>query len=311
MLTTGGFVAAPVAVACWLRRVPVVVFLPDVEPGQAVKFVARLATTITVTTDESRGYFPGKNVIVTGYPTRSDLRTGRSDDGATALSVGARSQNAVGDGRQQRRAQSQSRDHGEFAATLLAKYQIIHISGATDALEVRSAYEALPEDLKRYYHVFEYVHEMGLALAAADLVISRAGASVLGEYPLFGLPSILVPYPYAWRYQKVNAQALVAHGAAVMLEDATLSETLRPTIERVLGDEAQFNAMRAAARSLARPDPARAVAQAVRAAVRTAGPPHDSASAGNAVDSNTRAVLCSRRWFSFLPSGGGDTDWMP
>ena len=51
MLTTGGFVAAPVAVACWLRRVPVVVCLPDVEPGQAVKFVARLATTITVTTD--------------------------------------------------------------------------------------------------------------------------------------------------------------------------------------------------------------------------------------------------------------------
>ena len=150
--------------------------------------------------------------------------------------------------------------------TLLAKYQIIHISGATDALEVRSAYEAVPAELKRYYHVFEYVHEMGLALAAADLVISRAGASVLGEYPLFGLPSILVPYPYAWRYQKVNAQALVAHGAAVMLEDATLSETLQPTIERVLGDEAQLNVMRTAARSLARPDAAQAVAQAVWAA---------------------------------------------
>jgi UDP-N-acetylglucosamine--N-acetylmuramyl-(pentapeptide) pyrophosphoryl-undecaprenol N-acetylglucosamine transferase len=60
MLTTGGFVAAPVAVACKLRRVPIVLYLPDVEPGQAVKFVARFASTIAVTTDESRAYFRGK-----------------------------------------------------------------------------------------------------------------------------------------------------------------------------------------------------------------------------------------------------------
>jgi UDP-N-acetylglucosamine--N-acetylmuramyl-(pentapeptide) pyrophosphoryl-undecaprenol N-acetylglucosamine transferase len=245
--------------------VPVVVFLPDVEPGQAVKFVARFARTVTVTTDESRGYFPGKNVIVTGYPTRSGL--GRADRTAAQQHfelVSDRKTLLVTGGSQG--ARSLNRAIMANATMLLAQYQIIHISGATDALDVRSAYEALPEDLKRYYHVFEYVHEMGLALAAADLVISRAGASILGEYPLFGLPSILVPYPYAWRYQTVNAQALAAHGAAVMLEDAALGETLRPMIERVLGDEAQLNAMRTAARSLARPDPARAVAQAVWAA---------------------------------------------
>ena len=264
MLTTGGFVAAPVAAACWLRRVPVVVFLPDVEPGQAVKFVARFATTIAVTTDESRGYFPGKNVIVTGYPTRSDL--GKADrvaaqqrfelmaDRPTLLVTGG-----------SKGARSLNRAVTTNLMALLAKYQIIHISGATDAAEVRAAHDALPVELQRHYHVFEYVHEMGQALAAADLVISRAGASVLGEYPLFGLPSILVPYPYAWRYQKVNAQALVDHGAAVMLEDAMLNAQLLPTIEQVLGDEVRLNAMRAAARSLARPDPAQAIAHVVRA----------------------------------------------
>jgi UDP-N-acetylglucosamine--N-acetylmuramyl-(pentapeptide) pyrophosphoryl-undecaprenol N-acetylglucosamine transferase len=264
MLTTGGFVAAPVAVACKLRRVPIVLYLPDVEPGQAVKFVARFATTIAVTTDESRGYFPGKNVIVTGYPTRSDFQ--RADPAAAYQHFGLiadRKTLLVTGG--SKGARSLNRAITANLAALLARYQIIHISGATDAAEVRGAYEALPEELKRYYHVFEYVHEMGLALAAADLVISRAGASVLGEYPLFGLPSILVPYPYAWRYQKVNAQTLVDHGAAVMLEDATLTELLLPTIEQVLGDEARLSAMRAAARSLARPDPARALAQVVQA----------------------------------------------
>lgn len=269
MLTTGGFVAAPVAVACWLRRVPIVLYLPDVEPGQAVKFVARFATTITVTTDESKAYFPGKNVIATGYPTRSDL--GKADRAAARQRFELASDRAtllVTGG--SKGARSLNRAIMANLATLLARYQIIHISGATDAVEVRGAYEALPVELKPHYHVFEYVHDMGLALAAADLVISRAGASVLGEYPLFGLPSILVPYPYAWRYQKVNAQALVTRGAAVMVEDGALSEQLLPTIEQVLGDAARLTAMRAAARSLARPDPAQAIADVMRGAAGAA-----------------------------------------
>ncbi|MFN8598299.1 MAG: undecaprenyldiphospho-muramoylpentapeptide beta-N-acetylglucosaminyltransferase [Anaerolineae bacterium] len=264
MLTTGGFVAAPVAVACWLRRVPIVVYLPDVEPGQAVKFVARFATKIAVTTDDSRRYFPANKIVVTGYPTRSDL--GRADR-ATAQSqfdlVPDRKTLLVFGG--SKGARSLNRAISGMLETLLAKYQIVHISGATDAAEVRARREQLPDELKRHYHVFEYVHAMGLALVAADLVVSRAGASVLGEYPLFGLPSILVPYPYAWRYQRVNAEALVARGAALMLEDATLNEQLLPAIEQLMNDDARLSAMRAAARSLARPDPALALANEVRA----------------------------------------------
>jgi UDP-N-acetylglucosamine--N-acetylmuramyl-(pentapeptide) pyrophosphoryl-undecaprenol N-acetylglucosamine transferase len=147
---------------------------------------------------------------------------------------------------------------------LLAKYQVIHISGSADAAEVQAGRVALSDELKRHYHVFEYLHEMGPAFAVTDLVVSRAGASVLGEYPLFGLPSILIPYPYAWRYQKVNADYLVVRGAALRLSDETLSETLLPAIERLMNDEAQLQAMSRAARSLARPDPALALAQALR-----------------------------------------------
>ena len=76
-----------------------------------------------------------------------------------------------------------------------------------------------------------YLHEMGAALAAADLVVSRAGASSLGEFPLFALPAVLVPYPHAWRYQKVNADYLSRRGAAIILEDHRLNEDLIGDIE--------------------------------------------------------------------------------
>jgi UDP-N-acetylglucosamine--N-acetylmuramyl-(pentapeptide) pyrophosphoryl-undecaprenol N-acetylglucosamine transferase len=97
---------------------------------------------------------------------------------------------------------------------------------------------------------------MGAALTAADLVISRAGASTLGEYPLFGLPAILVPYPHAWRYQKVNADYLVQRGAAVMLEDGRLRDQLLPTVNDLLSDPQKLTTMRDAMQRLSHPQAA-------------------------------------------------------
>lgn len=263
VLTTGGFVSVPVAVTCWLRRVPILLYLPDIEPGLAVKFVAKFAMKIGVTAEDSVKHFPARKVIMTGYPTRSDLsRADRLaayrmfelvEDRKTLLAFGG-----------SKGARSINRAIEAVIEQLLTKYQVIHISGSADAAEVQAKREALPAALKRHYHTFEYVHEMGMAFAAADLVVSRAGASILGEYPLFGLPSILIPYPYAWRYQKVNADFLVTRGAAIRLDDETLLETLLPTIERLISDEAQLRRLSTAARSLARPDPALTLAQTLQ-----------------------------------------------
>ncbi len=260
MLTTGGFVSAPVAVACWLRRVPILLYLPDIEPGLAVKFVAKFASKIGVTTEESMKYFTARKVIVTGYPTRLDMAQADRQTAFRRFDLVADRKTLLVFGGS-KGARSINRAVLTIIESLLAKCQVIHISGPADAMEVQARRASLSDDLKRHYHVFEYVHEMGLALAAADLVVSRAGASVLGEYPLFGLPSILIPYPYAWRYQKVNADYLTAHGAALRLDDETLSETLLPAIELVTNDEAQRQALSRAARSLARPDPARLLAR--------------------------------------------------
>lgn len=109
-----------------------------------------------------------------------------------------------------------------------------------------------------------YLHQMGAALAAADLAVSRAGASTLGEYPLFGLPAVLVPYPHAWRYQKVNADYLINKGAAVLLENDQLADQLLPTIQKFVQDPERLQKMRQAMSALARPHAAQNLADLVR-----------------------------------------------
>ncbi len=265
-LVTGGFITAPVALAAWLSRVPVLVYLPDLEPALAVKAISRLAARIAVTAEDSRAYFrqlgqAGK-VVVTGYPTRPELAQAASapreqaqkhlglDPARPALLVTGGS----------RGARSLNRAVWAALPDWLKDYQVVHLTGQLDWPEVEQAQAALPAAQRPHYHARPYLHEMGQALAAADLVVSRAGASALGEYPLFGLPAVLVPYPYAWRYQQVNAEYLARRGAAVRLDDAALAADLAPTVRRLLDDPPGLAAMRAAAHSAAQPQAAHKLA---------------------------------------------------
>jgi UDP-N-acetylglucosamine--N-acetylmuramyl-(pentapeptide) pyrophosphoryl-undecaprenol N-acetylglucosamine transferase len=104
---------------------------------------------------------------------------------------------------------------------------------------------------------------MGAAFVIADLVVSRGGASSLGEYPHFGIPAILVPYPHAWRYQKVNADFLTRHGAALLLEDTKLEMELRPLLLELIRDQARLEKMKTAMQSLARPNAAGDIAEMI------------------------------------------------
>jgi UDP-N-acetylglucosamine:LPS N-acetylglucosamine transferase len=94
-------------------------------------------------------------------------------------------------------------------------------------------------------------------------VLSRAGASTLGELPFYGLPAVLVPYPFAWRYQKVNADYLADKGAAVVVENAALEERLLPTLSSILDDKARLQSMQKAMASLAQPVAAKKIASLV------------------------------------------------
>lgn len=268
---TGGYVAVPMALAGW--GVPSLLFVPDVEPGLALKTLSYFARRITVSTEGSRQFFPKKgNVHVTGYPVRPELAHWRKALGRQRLGVAGEKPIllVVGGSKGARSINMAVLAHLD---SLLEQVEIIHLTGELDWPTVESAREKLPAEKAQRYYAYPYLHDdMGAALSAADLAVSRAGASVLGEFPLFGLPVILVPYPYAWRYQKVNAEMLTQRGAALMIEDAKLKSGLALTVEKLLETPEKLDAMRAAMASLRAPEAATDIA---RHLVELAGGEHD------------------------------------
>jgi UDP-N-acetylglucosamine--N-acetylmuramyl-(pentapeptide) pyrophosphoryl-undecaprenol N-acetylglucosamine transferase len=270
LFLTGGWATFPAALACWLRRVPIVIFLPDIEPARAINILSRLSRAIFTTTADSAAYFEsGAPVIETGYPLRVDLTRATREVAIQHFQLDPSRKTLLVFGGS-RGARSLNTALAAILPDLLNDgLQVLHISGELDWLNVQANAEKLAAAQRANYHPFAYLHDdMGLALAAADLAVSRSGASVLGESPQFGLPSILVPYPFAWRYQKTNADWLTSRGAALRLDDAMLGTELLPTIRGILQDDAKLKKMQQAAKALARQDASGDIALRLRQMVK-------------------------------------------
>lgn len=258
---TGGYVAVPMALAG--RKVPSLLFVPDIEPGVALKTLARLADSIDLSVDASHEYFKRHpNVRVTGYPTRSNLKSWSLESAHKALGLDPDLHTLLVLGGS-KGARSINQALLKLLPELLKEMQVVHISGELDWSEVEAVCTSLKDSLlcAERYKPFPYLHhEMGAALTAADLVVSRAGASCLGEYPLFGLPAILVPYPYTWRYQEVNAQYLSEKGAAEVVPDEEMATQLLPKVRELMTDDIRREQMRQAMRTLVYPNAAESIA---------------------------------------------------
>ena len=267
MLFTGGFMAVPMALAG--RRVASVLYVPDIAPGLALKFLSRFADRIAVTVEASQSYYPKKKpVTVSGYPVRAELKIwdkqeavrhfGLDADLPILLVVGGSSG-----------ARSINRALMPALPELLETMQIIHLTGKLDWEEVERHRKRLPgfgvsPECMRRYRAYAYLHEdMGAALSAADVALARAGASVLGEFPQFGLPAILAPYPHAWDYQKINANYLADCGAALVVEDQDLPDRLTGLVHELINDSERRARMSQAMRDLAKPDAARSIARLI------------------------------------------------
>ncbi len=254
---TGAYVAVPVAIAARHAGIPLLIYLPDLTPGLAIRWLSRLAQKVAVSFEPAAAYFPGK-AVVTGYPARAELVAAAADRAGARRRLGLQERDPVllvmGGSHG---ARSINRAVCAALPRLLARTQVIHIAGHLDWPWVQREGENLSPMLRNRYHLYAYLHEeMADALAAADLIVNRAGASNLGELPAVGVPAVLVPYPHAGRHQRVNATFLAERGVARVVEDEALDRDLLPTVLALLEDVPTRQRMAQAARALAQPDAA-------------------------------------------------------
>jgi UDP-N-acetylglucosamine--N-acetylmuramyl-(pentapeptide) pyrophosphoryl-undecaprenol N-acetylglucosamine transferase len=191
---------------------------------------------------------------VTGNPVRDELRAVGPPPSGERLALlvfggsrGARSIN---------RAMAGSLDGLQ---RIVPPPRVVHQTGAADEAELRAAAGAYPEGL---YEVRAFLDDMPRRLSAADLVVCRAGATTLAELAVSGRPAILVPYPHAADdHQRHNAETVAAAGAALVIPDSELDPPrLVAAIAELAADPPRRERMARAARTLARPDAAAAIA---------------------------------------------------
>ncbi len=257
VLATGGFVCVPVVLAARAAGVPTVVYLPDLRPGWAVRFLSRVATAVAVSFEDVRPHIASRQVYVTGYPVRPELLRWNQIEGRRALSIpeNARVVLVMGGSRG---AQSINEAIRRGIRRILAQAWVIHATGVSNFSEIERQRAELPEDVRDRYRVYPYLdEELAPAMASATLVICRAGASTLGELPAVGLPGLLVPYPHAGAHQRLNAEFLAARGAVETVDDETArTGGLVDAVLALLERPDKLAKMAEAARRMARPDAA-------------------------------------------------------
>jgi UDP-N-acetylglucosamine--N-acetylmuramyl-(pentapeptide) pyrophosphoryl-undecaprenol N-acetylglucosamine transferase len=287
---TGGYVCAPVVMACRQRHVPVLIYLPDIVPGWAIRMLSKLAQRVAVTMPAAARYFGGEapqgKAVVTGYPVRQELLAAT---GCGQLAVTAHLRNRAHVRKKLAMALARPLAAGEPDGQTLPLVlvwggsqgsrtinraiwaalgqvtpfaHILHVIGERDwpLYQQEAPEKSLTAALRRRYHPVAYLHEaMAWALAAADLSVARAGASSLGEFPVARLPAILAPLVGV--NQQQNAGQLAERGAAVVIDDDRLASQLTPVLLDLIQDEPRRRRMESALADLARPQAALNIAR--------------------------------------------------
>jgi UDP-N-acetylglucosamine--N-acetylmuramyl-(pentapeptide) pyrophosphoryl-undecaprenol N-acetylglucosamine transferase len=264
----GGYVSVPVALAALRSRRPLVLHEQNAVPGLANRTFARPARTVALAFAEARRALPRRtHTLVTGNPVRPQILAVPAERDRLAkeafeeldLETGRRTVVVFGG------SQGALHINRAVAAALPtmdpADLQMLLLTGPAHVDAVRSS---LP-DAGPPVRVVGFLERMELAYAVADVVIARAGAMTIAEVTVCGLPSVLIPYPYATgRHQEANARALQrAGGATMVLDDELDGGILTERIAWLLGDDERRREMAERASAWSRPNAARALADAV------------------------------------------------
>jgi UDP-N-acetylglucosamine--N-acetylmuramyl-(pentapeptide) pyrophosphoryl-undecaprenol N-acetylglucosamine transferase len=257
----GGYVSVPPILAARRARISIVLHEPNAVLGLANRLLARWASAIGIAFDDARGRIRGDAHVETiGYPVRQAIldvperRTELIAEARTVLGLDPAKRTVMVTGGSQGALhldQVVSAALPSFAER--ADLQLLVVAGPGREAELDGAADRAGA---ARVVVVPFLERMELGYAAADLVVSRAGATTIAELAVCGLPSVLVPYPHATEnHQDANARELARIGAAIVIADAELTASVfaRSVIE-LIDDTRRCASMAARARGWAKPD---------------------------------------------------------
>ena len=272
VIGVGGYSSGPIVALAALRGIPTLLMEQNAMPGITNRTLARFVRSAAVTYDESIGYF-GSKAFIAGNPVRPEFFSGDDNQRSTGVTENQEAYERNSLPPQAARVLVFGGSQGahainvamvEAAPRLAAsspRLAITHQTGERDLEVVRDGYRRAGLEAR----VEPFLFEMDREMKSADLVICRAGATTLAELTAAGRPSILIPLPTATDdHQRKNAQALVAQGAAQMIDQRELTgERLAAEIAALAGDADRRRRMSGDARRMARPDAAKAIVDKV------------------------------------------------
>jgi UDP-N-acetylglucosamine--N-acetylmuramyl-(pentapeptide) pyrophosphoryl-undecaprenol N-acetylglucosamine transferase len=263
VIGVGGYASGPAMLAAVVKHIPTLAFEPNVVPGFANRMVARFVSAAAVHFAETAKYF--RHAEVTGVPVRHaffEIAPKRGGTPTLLVFGGSQGAHAINQAMIRCLPVLQREAPG---------IHIIHQTGERDYNDALAAYKSSGElSVSFTFEVSKFIEDMPAAFARADLVVCRSGASTVAEIAAAGKPAVFVPFPRAADdHQRVNAEALARHGAAVVVEESKLEGVwLAETIAALLGDPTRLQQMSHAARQLAHLNAAKDIA---KMAARIAG----------------------------------------
>jgi UDP-N-acetylglucosamine--N-acetylmuramyl-(pentapeptide) pyrophosphoryl-undecaprenol N-acetylglucosamine transferase len=262
----GGYASGPAMFAAILGRIPTLAVEPNAFPGLANRLVGKHVSAAAVNFAPALKYF--RNAQVTGIPVRAEFFNlqPRPENAAPHLLIFGGSQGA----------RVLNRTMPQIAVRLLEAVPgltILQQAGARHAEETQAAYAASGADPARW-QVHAFLDDMAKRFEAADLVLSRSGASTVAEEMGAAKPALLIPFPGAADdHQRKNAEVMAGAGAASLLIESVMTpDRLLASLVALLGNRAELRAMGERARALAHPDAAQQIAQIVARLTRQTTP---------------------------------------
>ena len=263
---TGGYVCGPILMASSLMGIPTLIQEQNAIPGVTNKILAKFVDKVAVGYERAVDYFPAKKVVFTGNPIRDDVLSCTREQGLMEFSLATDKKTILVSGGS-RGAHSINKAMLEVHKYFANNYriQIMHVTGKNEYDFVINGLKdiGINVDKTDNISVYPYLYDMPKALAAADIAVFRAGATSLAELTARGVPSVLIPYPFAAEnHQEFNARELEKNGASkVILNKELTSEKLIKVLEEILSSESNLQKMTEASRNMGKPSAASAIAK--------------------------------------------------